>query len=398
VTGFFGALAEAWDELRINKLRVLLALIGVTAAVAAITGVTAAVDMLGQAFKEDAERSAGRPVTLELNAWQNSEATDPTPFETAAEQAIERYGIEYSSRFLYQDLTVRFPSGTTTVTSQAVDPDLGTIKRIVPTQGRWFTETDAQAFAPVLVVNEAFMRAFGLADLATHPTVTLGSQHPVRATVIGVVADQWSGEAPTVTWLYDHFTRWSSGDPLGPGAPTYLIWVPPDQADVLSVAIRRDVSAAAPDWEVELYDNRMGGYDSLDGAVRWVGLGVGAFALLLGGLGLLNISLVTVRYRIREIGIRRSFGATSPRIFFGVVMESVVATMVAGAVGVALAVAGIKTLPIDRVLGAELQDIPPFPLSAALTGLGAALLVGLLAGVIPAMRAVRVKVIDAIRY
>jgi putative ABC transport system permease protein len=61
-------------------------------------------------------------------------------------------------------------------------------------------------------------------------------------------------------------------------------------------------------------------------------------------------------------------------------------------------VAGIKTLPIDRVLGAELQDIPPFPLSAALTGLGAALLVGLLAGVIPAARAVRVKVIDAIRY
>jgi putative ABC transport system permease protein len=106
-----------------------------------------------------------------------------------------------------------------------------------------------------------------------------------------------------------------------------------------------------------------------------------------------------VRHRIREIGIRRSFGATSARVFFGVLMESVVATVVAGFVGVVLAVAILKAIPVDALFGGYgLQDVPPFPLSAALIGMAAATAVGALAGLIPAEVAVRVKVIDAIRY
>ena len=80
---------------------------------------------------------------------------------------------------------------------------------------------------------------------------------------------------------------------------------------------------------------------------------------------------MTVRYRIREIGIRRSFGATSGRVFFGVLLESVVATVVAGLVGVMLAVAIIKNIPVDRVFGGGIQDMPPFPVSAALVGMAA---------------------------
>jgi putative ABC transport system permease protein len=85
-------------------------------------------------------------------------------------------------------------------------------------------------------------------------------------------------------------------------------------------------------------------------------------------------------------------------VFFGVLLESVVATLVAGAVGVALAVVALDMLPVDRMFGTALQDRPPFPLSAALTGLACAAGVGALAGLLPAVWAVRVKVIDAIRY
>src|SRR5690606_3924566 len=70
--------------------------------------------------------------------------------------------------------------------------------------------------------------------------------------------------------------------------------------------------------------------------------GAALLILLLGALGLVNISLVTVRFRVREIGIRRSYGATGGRIFVGVLMESVVATVLAGAVGVTAAVALVK--------------------------------------------------------
>ena len=113
---------------------------------------------------------------------------------------------------------------------------------------------------------------------------------------------------------------------------------------------------------------------------------------------MLNISMVTVRYRVREIGIRRSFGATSRRIFLGVMMESVVATAVAGVVGVMIAVAVVKNPWIESKIAPGLTDYPPFPVDAALLGLGAAVLVGALAGAIPAVVAVRVKVIDAIRF
>jgi putative ABC transport system permease protein len=120
--------------------------------------------------------------------------------------------------------------------------------------------------------------------------------------------------------------------------------------------------------------------------------------MLLGALGLLNIALVTVKNRIREIGVRRAFGATAGRVFFAVLMESVVATTVAGLFGVLLAIVLIKNPITDGIIAAGVQDIPPFPVEAALLGLGSAVLVGALAGLLPALVAVRVKVIDAIRY
>jgi putative ABC transport system permease protein len=120
--------------------------------------------------------------------------------------------------------------------------------------------------------------------------------------------------------------------------------------------------------------------------------------LLLGALGLVNISLVTVRFRVREIGIRRSYGATGGRIFVGVLMESVVATVLAGAVGVTAAVALVKAPFVTNAFrDIGLVDLPPFPVEAVLVGLGAATAVGVLAGALPALIATRIKVIDAIR-
>lgn len=403
MTGFVGALIEAWDELRLHKLRVLLALVGVTVAVTAITAVSAAVDMLGQAYREQNERDSGRRVSLQISAypsnWQGQGAPDSSPVMHALDQAITRYGIRYAARELNTASTVRFPGGTTQIPTQAVDPTFGIIRRIAPTQGRWFTDADTLAYAPQLVVNEAFLEALHVPDLSGHPTVLVGDEVPVRATIIGVLPTRWKGEGPSAYWLYNQFEQWGSTEAGFEGpSPTQWLWVPEDQADALRAAITRDVRAQTPGWQVSAYDNRESWSNSVDGATQWIGLGVGTFALLLGGLGLLNISLVTVRYRIREIGIRRSFGATSARIFLGVVLESAVATVVAGFVGVALAVTIIKAIPIDEVFGGGIQDLPPFPISAVLTGLGAALAVGLLAGVIPASRAVQIKVIDAIRY
>lgn len=402
MTGFVGAVVEAWDELRIHRLRVLLALIGVAVAVMAITGVTAAVAMLTQGFTEQMERDMGRQVTLSLDAYPMSEQAPPaTELDAVYTTALERYDITWATRDWYTNAPMRFPGGTAQVELRAVDPDFGTMQRVRVEDGRWFTDADAESFAPQLVVNQAFLTRLGVGGLDARPTVLLGDEMPVRSAVVGVVPDMWPGAEPMAYVLYDQLTRWytvDAGGGWGAPAPSLKVWVPPEVVDELSPMLRRDVMAVLPGWDVQVWDNRDTGIGALDAGARWVGLGVGAFALLLGGLGLVNIALVTVRHRIREIGIRRSFGATSGRIFFGVLMESVVATFVAGLVGVGLAVVVIKNVPVESVFGGGIQDMPPFPVSAALVGMACATGVGALAGLIPATVAVRVKVIDAIRY
>ncbi|GGC16836.1 ABC transporter permease [Cellulomonas carbonis] len=403
MTGLVSAVVEAWDELRIHKVRVLLALVGVAVAVCAITGITAAAQMLTQTVREQSERDGGRDLTLTVNLYPAGATEAPPPaaaYVDAYRDLVERYEVEYASLDMWTQLPVRLPEGRMLVEGQVVEADYGVIHRVQPVQGRWFTDGDAALYAPTVVVNETFLRMLGATDLSVPPTVLLGGDEPVLATVVGVVADRWSQESPRAFVLHAQYERWqlaASAEEMGWNIPSLRIWVPPAMGDEVTDAVRRDLAAAVPGTQVDVWPSTAD-FSVLDGGARWVVLGIGAFTLLLGGLGLLNISLVTVRYRIREIGIRRSFGATSGRVFFGVLMESVVATVVAGAVGVVLAVAILSAVPFEVVLGTPLQEPPPFPVSAAVTGMVCATAVGALAGLVPAVVAVRVKVIDAIRY
>jgi putative ABC transport system permease protein len=400
VTGIAGALVEAWDELRIHKLRVLLSLIGVAAAVMAITGVTAAVQMLTQGMREQAEQGNGRATTLYVSAYPRTTATsgDAEAIDAALTDVTSRYQIDYATRLTWTQVNVELPGGTQLVQGQSVDPDYGIIHRTAIVDGRWFTDADAERYAPSLVVNEAFMDRIGAGAVSTHPTVVLRGDVPVTAAIVGVFPDQWTGQDPQVYLLQDDVDRWGlRTDPWGVQTPNMEVWVPPGDADALVDRLEADLGAALPGMEVSVSKPSSNPF-VIDRAAKWVIVAVGGFALLLGGLGLVNIALVTVRHRIREIGIRRSFGATSTRVFFGVLMESVVATVVAGVIGVALAVVGISNLPIERLMGMTIQDMPGFPVSAAVIGLVCSAGIGALAGLLPAVFAVRVKVIDAIRY
>lgn len=393
MTGVVGAILEAWDELRIHRVRVLLALIGVACAVTAITGITAAVTMFGQAMQEQSERTGGRDTTL--HAWSTGGSSQMTAAEVDAvvDGVAERHKISYHSVQATADLKVRGGLSGEYIDWSAVDVDNGTISRQTMEDGRWFSDSDTERLAPVLVVNQAFLDAYADgAPATTHPRVVIEGETPVAATVIGEVPVQWNDEGPRALLLFDQAMHWF---PERVMADTYRFWVPPELADQFAAVLPRDLAAAGVPFSVEPpFEEPF----VIDRVLQYLVLGVGGFALLLGGLGLLNISLVTVRYRIREIGIRRSFGATSGRVFFGVLMESVVATTVAGVVGVVIAVAVIKNIPIDRIFGRPIDDLPGFPFDAALVGMACAVGIGALAGLIPAIYAVRVKVIDAIRY
>lgn len=397
MTGVASALVEAWQELWINKTRILLALLGVALSVAALTSVVGVGNLAREGFTANSERNGGRSATLGIGVFGPSQP-DPQKLEQAYRGIIQRYGITHYTHLAQAQQPFQFPRGVQQVQLQVVDPGYGVIHRLDVRQGSWFAAQDAERLAPALVVSEAFYNAAGRPNLTTNPTVKVLAAQETTAVMIGVVPDPYPESPPSAYMLTGAAERAGVSGGSGGGFGQFKLWVQDGQANALKAAITSDLQRQFPGMQAQV--ERMD-YASQGDPFATVQLAVGGIAglvLLLGAVGMLNISMVTVRYRVREIGIRRSFGATSRRIFLGVMMESVVATAVAGMAGVMLAVAVVKNPWIESKIAPGLSEYPAFPIEAAMLGLGAAVLVGAIAGAIPAFVAVRVKVIDAIRF
>lgn len=401
LTGFVGAVVEAWSELRVHRTRVLLSLIGVAVAVAAITGVVAVGGILEQSQTESSERYGGRPALLSVQVT-NESGTSPNAdaLDAATARLAERYGIRYHSR-VYQglQLNVTTPQGVVGTNVLVMDPDYATMHRLRVTSGRLPDASDEAHLAPAVAIDANTWKLLGSPALSAHPTVTLQGEQPVTAVVVGVQRADCD-QCYSMTMPFDQYQRLGVTDANG-NIPSWEVWVPPAHSKALSHRLTSDLSSEfGAGWNVSVSRNdyqAQGFGDPLLALKLGVG-GIAGLVLLLGALGLLNISLVTVRYRIREIGIRRSFGATAGRVFFSVMMESIVATLVAGAIGVMIAIVALKNPLSVSLIANVVQDVPPFPVSAALLGLAVSTGVGALAGLLPAIVAVRVKPIDAIRY
>lgn len=399
VSGFAAATVEAWQELRIHRLRVLLSLVGVAVAVASITATVAVATIAQQVLVEQYERE-GRPARIVVYAYDDRTG-NPIPSERirpAFEKVVEDFEIRYAAmRMSTGELRATYAGRQMNLDVSAVDPDYAAIHRVVVPDGRWLTESDGDNLSPSVVVGPSLVKKLGLTGKPLPFTIDLtGKGTTVTATVVGIASRGGDSRRGQVYLHPDVAERWFGT----PSEVTYEMWVPVKGANRLAEEISRAMRAELPGLGVSA--NRedylaWGGEDPL-GPVKWIVIGIAGVILLLGALSLLNIALVTIQQRIREIGIRRSFGATTGRVFFSVMMESVVATFVAGVVGVMLAVAAVKNPWVEKLVLQGIDDVPPFPLAAAFLGLAVALAVGALAGILPAMIAARVKIIDAIRF
>ena len=408
IASVVGTVREAWDELRIHRTRVLLSLLGVTVAIAALTSVIAFGQILRQATTQSMEASSGRPATLWMNAWSDTGAAiDGDEFYASFQEAMERYDITYGSRRSDLPLTVQFVDGTTSVQTVAVDVPFGAMHRITPMEGRWFVERDDLALAPRIIVNDNYWQRLGSPPLTGNPVTTVIGDVPVTAVIIGVMANQqWEADQG----MLSAYVLASATDRLvplavqGQSVPQMEAWVPPENSDALQTRLQQDLSSSLGQGvTVDVSRNDYAAWQDVDPFLLFqvVFGAVAILVLVLGALSLLTISLVTVQQRVREIGIRRSFGATGGRIFFAVMMESVVGTVLAGLLGVLLAAVIIQGPWMEdwlRGITGMAVDPQPFPIEAALVGLLAAVIVGALAGLMPAVVAIRIRVIDAIRF
>jgi putative ABC transport system permease protein len=156
--------------------------------------------------------------------------------------------------------------------------------------------------------------------------------------------------------------------------------------------VRGTPPGAPDDFSINRPEQLAQTYEQLTGALYGVALGVGFITMLVGGIGIMNIMLVSVRERTREIGIRRALGARKRTIVMQFLMEASAVSAVGGLLGTVVGLGTAKVVSLITPLAADVQ------LFTIVGGVGFAALVGLLFGIWPAARAANLDPVEALRY
>jgi putative ABC transport system permease protein len=242
-----------------------------------------------------------------------------------------------------------------------------------------------------------------------YPSVVLGSVAAERLGIDQVGAEVWLGDRNyTVVGILDKlplagdidrsaligFPQAKAAFGYGESVDVTKVFVRANPADVADV---RDVLAATTDPEnaseidVSRPSDVLEARAAADSTLTGLFLGLGAVALLVGGIGIANIMVISVLERRQEIGLRRALGATTRHIGGQFLTESLILAMLGGVCGVLL---GIAATVIYSIAGDSGLIIPA---SAVFGGLGAALAIGAIAGAYPAIRAAHLSPTDALR-
>ena len=157
---------------------------------------------------------------------------------------------------------------------------------------------------------------------------------------------------------------------------------------------RRQVAFDQPNnFDIKTADKFIEQFDSITAMVGLIAIAISSLGLLVGGIGVMNIMLVSVTERTKEIGIRKAIGATKSAIVMQFLLEAMTLTFFGGLIGVTLAVG------ISQLIMLLIPSIPAsIPLWAVISGLTVSIGVGLIFGVLPARKAARLDPIESLRY
>ena len=268
--------------------------------------------------------------------------------------------------------------------------------------GRPFSRIDEDESRQVCLINEKGIEELGLPIDPVGEYIFFDGR---RFLIVGLVETKevgpMFGANEAQTELYIPF---STSKKLNPYSWTYFmmqITDPEMSQDALVEAkfIMRQLRGLDPEtpdtFGVEVLQNAINQFQSVAGVIGMIALVVVAISLLVGGIGIMNIMLVSVSERTREIGLRKAVGAPPLVVLLQFLIEAVMLCLVGGLIGVGIGqalVLGLKHMP-----GMPLEHAS-VPMWAVILALSSSALVGIVAGMFPAIKAAMLNPISALRH
>lgn len=295
--------------------------------------------------------------------------------------------VEASSRYGKTPPNVRV-EGATPESFQALNWSI--------VDGRSFSTAELEAGRDVCVLNTLVAQALFPLSSAVGERIKIGS---ASYTVVGIFELASMGEdnsgiaAIPITNGLNRYGRRRDVSILVQVYDPAMFEDAKEQARGVLRAVRKVAPGDDDDFEILSSDAMIAQFQQVTFAVRTGLTFVSSIALIAAGVGIMNIMLVSVTERTREIGVRRAVGARKRNILIQFLIEAIVLCEIGGAIGVVLGMAGANALAIY-----VLKLPPAFPLDWAIIGLVICSVVGIVFGSYPAYKAANLDPIESLRY
>ncbi|HEY8559956.1 MAG TPA: ABC transporter permease [Pyrinomonadaceae bacterium] len=327
----------------------------------------------------------------------NAILAQSTTVEDIAEIAVNigSWGSGFDDNLVYEGKNYRW------ALTDGVTPNYMQIANVTLRQGRWITESDNYQRRNVLVVGVNTVEAL----FPNEKDDVVGKVVRMNGTtweIIGVIEKRkngFFGENEEDRKVFMPFRTARKAAPTR-DAVLHIIQAKSGQLNDAVLEVegilrqRRGVKYGEPNnFDIKTADNFIAQFDGILGGVGAAAIAISLLGLLVGGIGVMNIMLVSVTERTKEIGIRKAIGATKGAIILQFLLEAMTLTFFGGLIGVVLAV-GISKL--------IMAIFPSMPAIIELWAIGVALAIsvgiGLVFGVFPAWKAARLDPIECLRY
>ncbi len=292
-------------------------------------------------------------------------------------------------------------AGSTSATASVVGttPDWLAIRARSVVEGRFFSTDDSSKNAMVAVLGSTTATNLFGTTYATGQTFTLNGQAFTVIGLLNTVGQSITGNEDDVVVIPAGTYAVRMATTTNLTNVSMILLSARDQASLTAaqqqatatMLNQHRVTVSAPDFSVSSQQALVNTIGNLTGILTALLSGLAAISLIVGGIGVMNIMLVSVTERIREIGLRKALGATPSVIMQQFLVEASALGLMGGALGIGLGVAGANI--ITRIVN---QPVIISPL-ATLLALSVSLVIGIVAGVYPAYRAARMAPIDALR-